>query len=268
MKNITIILPIYKLDVDEVLMLNNSLGSVLPFKDEVKVTLVFPKELTPSVDQFLTEAKKLKGLEIKPLQNSTGETDFVSQLNLGIDDCDTEWFSILEIDDEYKPVWLKSMNAYKNENSDVVIFLPIIRDVNVEGKFLSYMNESVWAWGFSDTQGFLDLDLLTEYQNFQTSGGLYKTQVIKEYGSFKNNIKLTFSYEFLMRMAHRLGLKQIMCVPKIGYQHVNLREGSLFWQYKNDEKMLLSEDEVKFWLETAKTEYFFINKRDVKYEKS
>ena len=58
-----------------------------------------------------------------------------------------------------------------------------------------------------------------------------------------------------------------MTVPKIGYQHVNMREDSLFWSYKNDEKVMLSEDEVKFWLDTAKKEFYFKNKRDVKYEK-
>jgi hypothetical protein len=56
-----------------------------------------------------------------------------------------------------------------------------------------------------------------------------------------------------------------MSIPRIGYQHVNFREDSLFWAYKNDESVKLEENEVKFWLETAKKEFFFKNKRDVKY---
>ena len=56
-----------------------------------------------------------------------------------------------------------------------------------------------------------------------------------------------------------------MTIPRIGYKHINLREGSLFWNYKNDEKTLLTEKEVKFWMETAKKEFFFKNKRDVTY---
>jgi hypothetical protein len=59
-----------------------------------------------------------------------------------------------------------------------------------------------------------------------------------------------------------------MTVSKIGYQHVNLRENSLFWMYKNDKSMKLSEKEVKFWLEIAKKEYFFKNKREIKYVES
>ena len=56
-----------------------------------------------------------------------------------------------------------------------------------------------------------------------------------------------------------------MVVPRIGYRHVNLREDSLFWSYKNDEKTKLVENEAKFWVETAKKEFFFTNKREVNY---
>jgi len=264
MKNITVILPIYKLGIDEALMLDNALKSVDDFHDEVKVTIVCPLELMVKLDEVLLETKHEK-LELKKLSNPS-ETDFVSQLNLGIEDCDTEWFSILEIDDEYKKVWLSSMKEFTKGYTNADILLPIVRDVNTEGKFLSFMNESVWAYGFSADQGVIDKDLLMEFQNFQTSGGLYRTEVIKENGKFKDNMKLTFSYEFLLRMTN-LDI-EIITVPKVGYQHVNLREGSLFWLYKNDEKWLLSEDEVKFWLETAKKEFYFKNKREILYETS
>jgi hypothetical protein len=56
-----------------------------------------------------------------------------------------------------------------------------------------------------------------------------------------------------------------MTIPKIGYKHMNLREGSIFWNYKNGENRL-SEDEAKFWIEAAKKEYFYIAQRDIKYE--
>ena len=71
------------------------------------------------------------------------------------------------------------------------------------------------------------------------------------------------NYELLLRLTHN-GVK-VMSIPRIGYQHVNFREDSLFWSYKNDESVKLEENEVKFWLDTAKKEFFFKNKRDVKY---
>ena len=83
---------------------------------------------------------------------------------------------------------------------------------------------------------------------------------------FKENIKLTFGYEFFLRLTHN-GVK-ILTVPRIGYQHVNFREDSLFWKYKNDETSKLSENEVKFWLETAKKEFFFKNNREINYIES
>jgi len=262
MKNITIILPVHKLDPEDMSMLNNALVSVKDFHNDVKVLIVCPSDLKSKFENLDFGQK----LEIKLLYNKSKNTDFLTHINLGIDSCDTEWFSILEIDDEYKKPWLASINEYIKAYSDVDVFLPIVKDINVEGQFIGFVNESVWAYGFSARQGYLDNTTLLEFQNYQTSGGLYRTEVIKENGKFKDNIKLTFSYEFLLRLTNN-GVN-VMSVPKIGYQHVNLRENSLFWLYKHDEKMKLSENEAKFWVETAKKEYYFKNKRDVKYIES
>ena len=259
MKKITILLPVHKLDGDDVIMLKNAVDSVEDFHNDVKLTIVAPKNLkTQLLDLGLSDK-----LELNVLENTTNQTDFVSQVNLGISNCDTEWFSILEMDDEYNKVWLTSVSEYAHNYKDVDVFLPIVKDINVEGSFLSFTNESVWAYGFTETQGYLDNEVLLEYQNYQTSGGLFRTEVIKENGLLKDNLKLTFSYELLLRLTHN-GVK-IMGVPKIGYQHVNFRENSLFWSYKNDDTMKLTEDEVKFWLDTAKKEFFFKNKREIIY---
>jgi hypothetical protein len=258
MKNITILLPVHTLEGDYKEMLENALSSVEQFHNDVLISLICP----PNVSKDLVNLSDK--LEINIVSND-GATDFCSQINKGIDECKTEWFSILEVDDEYKPIWLRSINEYFKEYNDVDVFLPIIKDVNVDGKFLSFTNESVWAYGFSDKQGYLDNEILLEFQNYQISGGLYKTEKIKEYGKLKENIKLTFGYEFLLRLTHH-GLK-VMTVPRIGYQHVNMREDSLFWSYKNDQNTL-TEKEVKFWLNTAKKEFFFKNKRDVSYVES
>jgi hypothetical protein len=252
----TIILPVHKIDGLYKEMLNNALSSLNDFYNDVLVLIVCP----PSIKD---ELKNLSDkLQITIIENK-GEIDFCSQVNLGIENCKTEWFSILEIDDEYKPIWFKNMDEYRKLYPDVDVFLPIVKDINSEGKFVSFTNESVWAYGFTDRQGFLDNEVLLDFQNYQTSGGLYKTQVIKDNGNFKENIKLTFSYEFLLRLTHN-GVR-IAIVPKVGYQHVNFREDSLFWIIKNDDETKMGEKEVKYWLETAKREFFFKNKREVNY---
>jgi hypothetical protein len=257
MKNITVILPVHKIDGIYKEMLDNSIKSVEQFHNDVKLFIVTPTTLTSE----LTNLSEV--LEIEIISNN-GKTDFCSQINLGIEKCNTEWFSILEMDDEYKSIWLKSTNEYIKKYEDVDVFLPVVKDINVEGNFVSFTNESTWAYGFTEKQGMLDNEVLLDFQNYQISGGLYKTQVVKDNGSLKENIKLTFGYEFLLRLTHNN--VKIMTVPRVGYQHLNFREDSLFWSYKNDDTNKLSEDEAKFWLETAKKEFFFKNKRDVNYE--
>jgi hypothetical protein len=257
MKNITVILPVHRIEDSYRVMLDNAIKSVEQFHEDVKLMIVCP----PSVKSELTDISDV--LEVNIITNNT-KTDFCSQVNLGIEKCDTEWFSILEIDDEYKPIWLKSTNEYVKTYTDVDVFLPVVKDINTDGNFVSFTNESTWAYGFSEKQGVLDNEVLLDFQNYQISGGLYKTQVIKDNGSLKENIKLTFGYEFLLRLTHNS--VKIMTVPKVGYQHLNFREDSLFWLYKNDETNKVSEDEAKFWLETAKKEFFFKNKRDINYE--
>jgi hypothetical protein len=257
MKNITVILPVHKIDGIYKEMLDNAVKSVEQFHNDVKLFIVTPTTLTSE----LTNLSEV--LEIEIISNN-GKTDFCSQINLGIEKCNTEWFSILEMDDEYKSIWLKSTNEYAKKYEDVDVFLPVVKDINVEGNFVSFTNESTWAYGFTEKQGMLDNEVLLDFQNYQISGGLYKTQVIKDNGSLKENIKLTFGYEFLLRLTHNN--VKIMTVPRVGYQHLNFREDSLFWSYKNDDTNKLSEDEAKFWLETAKKEFFFKNKRDVNYE--
>lgn len=261
MKDITVILPIHVLDKEYRTMLSKAVESVEQFHDDVTLLIVGPKDV---VGDFTKEGISDK-LDVKVIINQ-GSTDFCSQINLGIENCETTWFSILEVDDEYTSNWLPSFNKYKELFEDADIYLPIVKDINSEGKLLSLTNESVWAYGFSETQGVIDNEVLLDYQNYQTSGGIYKTSVVKENGSFKENIKLTFSYEFLLRLTHN-GVK-IVTIPQIGYRHVNFREGSLFWLYKNDDSFKLSSGEPKFWLETAKKEFFFKNKREVEYVES
>jgi hypothetical protein len=101
------------------------------------------------------------------------------------------------------------------------------------------------------------------YQNFQTAGSVFKKSIIDDFGGFKSSVKLTFIYEFLLRLSYNSVV--IMTIPKLGYKHTNLREGSLFWNYKNGEDKM-TEDEVKFWIQTAKKEYFFTDDRVIKYE--
>jgi len=84
----------------------------------------------------------------------------------------------------------------------------------------------------------------------------------EEYGGIKKSIKLSFINEFLLRFT--FNSCKVMIIPKLGYKHVNNRQGGLFDQYKRE----MSIDESQWWLKMAKKEYFHVNDRDILYEKS
>jgi hypothetical protein len=106
-------------------------------------------------------------------------------------------------------------------------------------------------------------ETLQTFQNFQTSGMVFKKEKYQEIGGMKSNLKLTFGYELFLRLTHNSA--KIMTIPRIGYKHMNLREGSIFWNYKNGENKM-NQDEARFWIETAKKEYLFSTEREINYE--
>jgi GT2 family glycosyltransferase len=199
----------------------------------------------------------------KNLVKNTGDTDFASQVNLGVSKSTHKWVSIIEFDDEYSSIWFKNVYRYINSYDDVGVFLPIVVDTDSKGLFVGFTNEASFAANINEEIGYLTNDTLLSYQNFQTSGMVFKKELFNDFGGFKKSIKLTFVYELLLRLTHNS--VKIMTIPKIGYKHVNLREGSIFWNYKNGQNRL-TDDEVKFWIESSKKEYFFIDDRNIKYE--
>lgn len=194
----------------------------------------------------------------------SAEPSFAKQINYGITKASSEWVSIMEFDDEYSSIWFKNAKKYSEIYTDVSVFLPIVIDVDEKGVFAGFTNEATFASNFTQEMGFLTNEILQEFQNFQTSGMVIKKSVIESLGGFKSNIKLTFVYELLLRLT--FNSTRIMTIPKIGYKHINLREGSIFWNYKHGTESRLTEGEVKFWIESAKREYFFKDDRPLKFE--
>lgn len=187
---------------------------------------------------------------------------YANQVNFGIKNAKGTWVSLFEFDDEYSSIWFKNVKKYIESFPDVQMFLPVVVETDEKGLFAGFTNEATFAANFSQEMGVLTNDTLQDYQNFQTAGSVFKKSIIEDFGGFKPSIKLTFIYEFLLRMTYNS--VSIMTIPRLGYKHVNLREGSVFWNYKfGQDKMI--EDEVKFWIQTAKREYFFTDDRSINY---
>lgn len=191
-----------------------------------------------------------------------GETDFATQMNKAVAEVKTEFFSFLEFDDEYSSIWFSNVEKYMAEFPEVSAFLPIISDANEEKKFLGYTNEIAWAYEFTDKHGIIDSATLQDYPNFNPDGMVMRVADYLKIGGYKKTIKLSFNLEFLMRACSQA--LQVMVIPKIGYQHTNMREGSLFWDYKNGDNKLTPE-ESEFWMEKAKSEYYFTDDRPIIY---
>lgn len=258
--NISVIIPIYRLNELEIGLLKNAVKSI---NDQIllpdSLIFVIPAD-GEDIAKIISELEINKGIEVKIIRNE-GETDVCSQINLGVENVTTKFFSFLELDDEYSKIWLKNAVEYIKAYPEVSVFLPLIVDVTQSGGFIGFTNEAVWANQFSDELGFLDLNSLLTYQNFNIDGMVMDTEVYKEHGGLKSKIILTFIYEFLLRLAH-FDVK-MMTIPRFGYKHVNQREGSLFSEYKKT----LSPDETKWWLAQAKKEYYFDYNREIKSNK-
>jgi hypothetical protein len=193
----------------------------------------------------------------------TKTPNYAEQVNHGVRVSKSNWVSLFEFDDEYSNIWFKNVDLYVKSYPDVDAFLPIVVDTNDKGLFAGFTNEATFAANFSQEMGVLNNETLHQYQNFQTSGIVIKKSKFIDFGLLKPSFKLTFGYEFFLRMTHNS--VRIMTIPRIGYKHLNLREGSIFWNYKNGEQVL-TDNEVTFWIESAKKEYFFINDRAITYE--
>jgi len=257
----SVILPLHTWNEDIAKLFANAIESirvqqVLPDK----LVIVVPEE--SSVKKVLMEYDFGSLKDITTIIFNVKEMDFCTQVNLGIQSINTEWFSILEVDDEYANFWFKNVKIYQEAYPEVGIFMPIIVDTDDQNRLVGFTNVAPWANSFSDELGILDNNALLAHPNFNTSGMVMKKSLVEEFGGFKSNIKLMFVYEFLLRMTYND--VKTMIIPRYGYKHMNQREGSLFKELQST----IDPVEAKWWTDKAKKEYYFSKDRVINYEVS
>ena len=258
MNNITVLIPVHELtDITKPYFDNCILSLVNQSEQPDAVGVIVPKG--SEVNEYL-KSYDFKGLNVTIMEND-GDTNFASQINFGVENTTTEWFSILELDDEFSKIWLKNVVKYRGVYDDVDMFLPMIVDVAEDGQFIGLSNEAVWAADFSDELGYLDNTAILNYQNFNFDGMVMRRDTYIEFGGIKATMKLTFIYEFFLRMTY-LSVRT-MVIPKFGYKHVNQRTGGLFNNYTTS----LTSDESRWWMSLAKKEYFHTRDRGITYDK-
>jgi len=257
MSSISLIVPVHKLEKE---YLDGCILSIKNQKEKPNEVL-FVTSNDDEIKNYLNsyDFGDLKEI-IKIVTNETNDFGFQSQINYGVTSSNSEYITFLEYDDELSPIWIKNAKEYIHHYPEVGVFLPIIYETDENGRFISFTNESVWAKEFSEVSGYLDNNVLQRVQNFNFDGMVVKKSDFEEYGKLKSNMKLTFTYEFLLRMTYFS--VPVMVIPKLGYKHTNNREGSLFVEYKKSIDVL----ESKFWVNKAKKEYFFKEDREITYE--
>ena len=200
MNNFTVIIPVHELNETIESLLVNAIKSVDNQKSDIPIILVHPKTINNEITDFFTKNVFDSTIEFIINENNS---DFQSQINLAVKNVTTEYFSILEFDDEYAPTYSKTMSKYIDHYDDVDILLPIIVEVDDKGGWVKFTNEGSWAQqlvGENGEAGYLNNNILNQYTDFKLSGALIKKQTFIDIGGFKSNIKMTFMLEFIYRL--------------------------------------------------------------------
>lgn len=247
--NITVIIPIHEYNEVVENYLDKAIESIKKQENSVipPIIIVCP----PTINSI----KAYDGVE---LILNYGKTDYQSQVNFAVESVTTDYFTVLEFDDEFSTTYFKNSEKYINAYPEIDIFLTMMVEVNEKNEGYKLTNETVWAQQFvgeNGEMGYLNFNALKQYTDFKLSGAIMKKSEFINVGRYKSNIKLTFMYEFLLRAINNTC--KIFTIPKIGYKHLITREGSLFDTYSKT----MSIQERKFWFEIATTEANFMNDR-------
>jgi len=122
------------------------------------------------------------GLTTNVIHNE-GDTDFSTQVNLGIEKSSHEWVTVLEFDDEISSIWFRNVYKYINAYPHIKGFLPIVVDTDENDTFAGFTNEATFAANMNSEIGILTNEVLLNYQNFQTSGMVFKKSNMVEENS-------------------------------------------------------------------------------------
>lgn len=246
MNDITIIIPIHDIELGDKLETRIKECKEIKYNNgSINTMVVIPDN--PTFNDIRTKINNDCTIVI-----NKGETDYCSQINLGVTHVKTKYFSILECDDNYFSEWFNMFDEYlpSSKNASVILPLTVIYDMST--KHYTFINDIVWSISFANELGFIDSDSLKDYGSFNLTGGIFKTS---DWLGYKPSIKVAFNYEYLLRAASKN--QKIYVVPKEGYKHVINRNNSLSDIYRKE----VSDEESVKWFDLAKKEYIFAEDR-------
>lgn len=247
-------------------------------KKPVMTTLITNEEGNP--EQKELKANASVDLKIVKTSDSNFSKIFNDIFNLAREG-EYEAFSIVEVDDALGANWYWNASEYMEENEEVGIFLPLLKNWQ-NGALQGLMNDACWAEGFAEEAGKFDMNLLLRYNCANPLAALYKVEELEEYSEeredgrlypMKESIRVSNYYEFFLRMVYN-DIK-VMTVPRIGYDFRIDETGEFHHSSSKvpsnlsaipSEKGGVTMKELQFWMELAKKEYFFDHDRNNTYE--
>jgi len=257
--------------------------------DDVKVTVFYSekekdkegKEVDVTKEKIISADKKLNYLAKETTSDSASKL-FNETFNYAIDN-KYELMTIIEPEDVIGKNWIINSKLYLKEDESLSIAFPIVRLIG-NGAFIGLMNEATWAENFAEEAGKLDMNLISRFNCVIPTGAVYDVAKIRDDGEIeckddgkyypmKESFKLSHYYEFFLRMIYN-DLKTIT-VPRIGYEcrslNTNEYKATSFKVPQNlssidTAKGGMKSEEIDFWMNLAKKEYFFAKDRNKIYE--
>ncbi len=228
------------------------------------------------------ENVKFDGDKLNYTVVETEADSFAKLFNLGFNYAKSngyELYSIAEQGDAFAIHWFERATTYASEEENH-IFLPLIRNT-MNGAHVSMLNEAACVEGMSVEDGIKDINLLLRFNAVNPLGGVYNVEAISEISEekdglvvpMKESMKLTNSYEFFLRMIYE-DLK-VKTIDRVGYElKAYNREDFKPTSSKIPNNLVaiapdkggVSQDEVNFYQDLAKKEYFFEEDRGLVFE--
>lgn len=250
--------------------------------DKPSITIKQKIENSEALEDKVVEAEKSLNYVIEKTSNHTFQQLFNEVLNYSIIN-KYEYFSLVESEDVIDVNWYSSVFKYASKKNEMDGFLPLLREVS-NGNFLGFFNEACWVDGYAEVAGVLDLQLLMRFSCANITGAVFKTESIKNYSTeldgvykaIKEDFKLSYTHEFFLRMIYN-DLK-FFTIPRLGYEHRIDIPSDIVEPFTSkiprnisqwpEDKGGMSAEEIKFWTDAAKKEYFIDrHDRPIKFEK-
>ena len=248
MKSLSYIVPVIEYKKD---YLEKCIKS-LTFEDDEQLVIVGPTNVLNDIKVDFSDYEKHT-----TYVDNNDVTDYCTQVNIGVHNCNGDYFMIVEFDDELTPTWVKNVEYYKNHYTDVSLFLPLIEmvdDKDRERRALA--NELSWSTAFVSELGYIDTECLENFYDFNIVGGVFKKTDFVKAGGLKPSLKIAATYELLLRFCHN-GFK-IFTIPKVGYWHTFGRDGSYMVESRNT----ITQEEGEWLIKTAKEEKLYHDDRN------